>query len=456
MVLFSRTMYAIIDVETTGGSPLQDRVIEIAVFVYDGTKITDSFCTLLNPKRPIDPYVTRLTGITQEMVQQAPLFEEVHEKLLELTHENIFVAHNVKFDFGMMRQEFKRLGIDFNRRQLDTVNLARRVIPGFNSYSLGNICDSLGIEITDRHRAKGDAEATVRLLEVILQRPSSTKYIEIELNHGIDMDLLPPYLSKAEIEKLPEDAGVFYYKDEVGKVLYLEGAKNIRRKVITEFSNPADGPEQKRMFELMRTIDYELTGNELIAKLVSYREVKKQSPEFNKKIKPGNFTHAIFLEKDEMGFLQLKIHPLDWTSGDMVMRFSSKSVANKVLEKILRENNLYAWFALRARLKGRHPEAKDAKTLKSYNMHMERAVRKYLYRQPDFFIIGEGIHPEEHSVVWIEKNIYKGFGYFNPEITQATPENLREVIKPDQDDAETQKIIRSLLRKMKNLKIVSY
>src|SRR5882762_10179829 len=119
-------MYAIIDVETTGGSPSVDRVIEIAVFVFDGAKITGSFSTLVNPKRLIDPYVTKLTGITDAMVQHSPTFEEVHEKILELTHENIFVAHNVKFDFGMIRQEFKRLGIDFNRKQLDTVNLARK------------------------------------------------------------------------------------------------------------------------------------------------------------------------------------------------------------------------------------------------------------------------------------------------------------------------------------------
>ena len=161
-------MYAIIDVETTGGSPSVDRIIEIAVFVFDGREIKDTFATLLNPKRPIDPYVTKLTGINHEMVQDAPTFEQVHQRLLELTHENIFVAHNVKFDFGMLRQEFKRLGIDFNRRQLDTVNLARKVLPGFNSYSLGNICDSLGIDISNRHRAYGDAEATVKLLATIL------------------------------------------------------------------------------------------------------------------------------------------------------------------------------------------------------------------------------------------------------------------------------------------------
>jgi DNA polymerase-3 subunit epsilon len=446
-------MYAIIDVETTGGSPSVDRVIEVAVFVFDGERIIDSFSTLLNPKRPIDPYVTRLTGITQEMVSEAPLFEDIHERLLAMTHENIFVAHNVRFDFGMLRQEFKRLGIDFNRKQLDTVNLARKALPGFNSYSLGNICDSIGIEISDRHRAYGDAEATVKLLAAILARPSAAKYIEIELNHGIDLDLLPPYLSKAEIEKLPEDAGVFYYKDEVGKVLYLDGSKNIRKKVITEISKPADTPERKRMFELMRNIDYELSGNELIAKLLAHRELKKHLPEFNKKPRIQIFTHGIFVDKDENGFSQLKIHPLDWTNGELVMKFASKAVANKILGKIIKENNLHAWFALRSKMK---EKGIDAKSQANYNASLEKAARKYLYKHHNFFMVGAGIHPDEHSVIWIEGNTYKGFGYFNPELTEATPANLKEVVKYDEDDIETQKIIRGQLRKPKNFKVITY
>jgi len=447
-------MYAIIDVETTGGSPMLDRVIEIAVFVFDGEKITDQYATLINPRRPIDPYVTKLTGITEEMVQDAPLFEDIQERLLELTHENIFVAHNVKFDFGMIRQEFKRLGIDFNRKQLDTVNLARRVLPGFNSYSLGNICDSLGIEIKDRHRAKGDAEATVKLLEEILKNPTSSKWIEVELSHGIDLELLPPYLSKAEIEKLPEDAGVFYYKDETGKILYLDGSKNIRKKVITEFSSPADGPEQKRMFELMRNIDYVLTGNELVAKLLAYRELKNHLPEFNKKPKVQLFTHGIFLDMDEGGFNQLKIHPLDWPNGELMLKFASKAVANKILGKIIKENNLHAWFALRSKMKEQGQI--DLKTQKNYNHNLEKAARKYLYRQPNFFIVGAGIHPDENSAIWIENNVYMGFGYFNPELTEATPANLKEVIKFDEDDMEVQKIIRGQMRKLKNSKVIPY
>ncbi len=452
--IFSRLMYAVIDVETTGGSPASDRIIEIAVIIYDGQRTVDTFQSLVNPRRPIDPYVTKLTGISSEMVADAPLFEEVHQKILELTDEAIFVAHNVRFDFGMIRQEYKRLGIDFNRRQLDTVNLARKVLPGFNSYSLGNICDSLGIEITDRHRAFGDAEATVKLLDIILSKSNSSKYIEIELNHGIDMSLLPPYLSKAEIEKLPEDAGVFYYKDEVGKILYLDGVKNIRKKVISHISSLADSPERKRMFELMRGVDYELSGNEMIAKLNAYRDLKKHLPEFNKKPKLQEFTHAVFLTTDENGFYQLKIHPVDWPSGEAIIRFNSKASANKVLSKIIRDNNLYSWFAIRSKMKEKG--VMEEKGLLSHNAFIERTVRRYLYKNQNFFIIGEGIHPDELSVVWLDHNTYKGYGFFNPELTEATPENLREIIKMEEDDFEVQKIIRAQLRKLKNAKIVSY
>jgi len=446
-------MYAVIDVETTGGSPASDRVIEIAVILYDGERIVETYSTLVNPLRGIDPYVTKLTGITQEMVADAPTFESIHQKILDLTHESIFVAHNVKFDFGMIRQEYRRLGIDFNRKQLDTVNLARKVLPGFESYSLGNICQSLGIEIRDRHRALGDTEATVRLLELILAKNTAQKYIEIELNHGIDADLLPPYLSKAEIEKLPEDAGVFFYKDEIGRVLYLDGVKNIRKKVISMFSSPNDSAEKKRMYELMRSIDYELSGNELTAKLAAYREIKKHLPEFNKKPKLHPFTHAIFLVEDELGFNQLKIHPIDWETGEPVLRFTSKASANKVLSKIIKDNNLYSWFALRSKMK---ENGVDAKTLKGYNNAMEKTARRYLYRSNNFFLICEGIHPDEHAVVWIENNVYRGFGFYNPELTSATPENLQEVIKHDEDDFEVHKIIRTQLRKMKNAKMVTY
>ncbi|MCS6935020.1 MAG: exonuclease domain-containing protein [Chitinophagales bacterium] len=452
--LILRLMYAIVDVETTGGRPSTDRIVEIAIVVYDGEQILEKFSTLVNPKRPIDSYVTKLTGITDEMVKKSPTFEDIHAKILELTHERIFVAHNVKFDFGMLRQEFRRIGIDYNRRQIDTVNLARKLLPGFSSYSLGNICSSIGIDIHNRHRALGDAEATARLLSVMLAKNNASKYIEIELNQGIDIDLLPPYLSKAEIEKLPEDPGVYYFRDEVGRVLFVEGVKNIRRKVIQYFSAPPDdSPAKRRLFELIRTIDYELTGNELVARLVAHRSALVYSPEFNKRVTVPPVTHGIFLKYDEHGLARLTVSALDEGEGKQMLRFTSRAAAHKLLAKINRETGLRGWGKILDKLR-KDGKAPDKKLIAGHNKIIENAIGRYVYRQPDFFIVLQGIHPDSLCAVYIENNQYRGYGYFDPELTPATPENLREIIKPDEDDAEVQKIIRNYLRKSKNVKII--
>ena len=160
----------------------------------------------------------------------------------------------------------------------------------------------------------------------------------------------------------------------MGKILFLEGVKSIRKKVINRFQDAADGPEAKRMYELMRSIDYELTGNELTAKLLAHKETKLHLPEFNKKLKHQPYTHAIFLETDDLGFYQLKIHPLDWAEGEMMLRFGSKVAANKVLAKIIRDNNLHGWFAMRGRMK---ESGIDTKTLTNFNKAIEKAARKY-------------------------------------------------------------------------------
>jgi DNA polymerase-3 subunit epsilon len=165
------------------------------------------------------------------------------------------------------------------------------------------------------------------------------------------------------------------------------------------------------------------------------------------------FTHGIFLDKDENGFSQLKIHPLDWPNGELILKFASKAIANKILGKIIKENNLHALFAMRSKMK---EKGIDVKVQNSFNTSLEKAARKFLYKNANFFIISTGIHPDEHSVIWIENSVYKGFGYFNPELTEPTPSNLKEVIRHDDDDIETQKIIRTQMRKLKNSKIISY
>jgi DNA polymerase III subunit epsilon len=144
-------MYAIIDIETTGGSPVTEKVTEIAIFIYDGQRVVEEYSTLINPEKKIPYYISALTGITNAMVNDAPKFYEVARRIVELTENCIFVAHNVSFDYQFIRNEFKRLGYEFTREKLCTVQLSRRLIPGLPSYSLGKICKQIGIEIRDRH-----------------------------------------------------------------------------------------------------------------------------------------------------------------------------------------------------------------------------------------------------------------------------------------------------------------
>lgn len=172
-------MYAIVDIETTSGSPKSGKITEIAIFIYNGSEITDSFVSLINPECDIPYYITNITGINNQMVANAPKFYEIAKKVVEITANKIFVAHNVSFDYNFIRNEFKQLGYDFKRKTMCTVELSRKYIPGHRSYSLGNICGELGIEINGRHRAAGDALATVKLLELILmnyQRSNSNLF----------------------------------------------------------------------------------------------------------------------------------------------------------------------------------------------------------------------------------------------------------------------------------------
>jgi DNA polymerase-3 subunit epsilon len=163
-------LYAIIDIETTGNSNKSGKITEIAIFIHDGFEIIDSFSSLINPECYIPDFITRLTGIDNDMVRSAPRFYEVARKVVEMTIDTVFVAHNVSFDYKFIQEEFNRLGYDYQRKTMCTVRMGRKYLPGHRSYSLGKLCDELGISINGRHRAAGDALATVKLFEIIMDR----------------------------------------------------------------------------------------------------------------------------------------------------------------------------------------------------------------------------------------------------------------------------------------------
>ena len=173
-------MYSVIDVETTGGKFNQEGITEIAIYKFDGENIVDQFISLINPEIPIQPFVQQLTGITDKMVSNAPKFFQVAKRILEITENSILVAHNSSFDYRMIKIEFDRLGYDFNIPQICTVKLSKKLIPNLKSYKLGNLVKSLGIPITNRHRASGDARATVELFKLLILKDSNK---ELSLIH---------------------------------------------------------------------------------------------------------------------------------------------------------------------------------------------------------------------------------------------------------------------------------
>ena len=212
-------MYVILDIETTGGKFNEEGITEIAIHRFDGEKVVDKFISLVNPEKKIQPFVVKLTGISDKMVRTAPKFHEVAKRIVEITESAVMVAHNAQFDYRILRTEFRRLGFNYERETICTVNLSKELIPEQESYSLGKLVRSLGIPVSDRHRANGDALATLELFKLLLAKDSSKKIIQSVTNAGTLGELSPRQIDL--VETLPNSKGVYYMHNKDGDIIFL-------------------------------------------------------------------------------------------------------------------------------------------------------------------------------------------------------------------------------------------
>jgi len=226
-------LYVIIDIETTGGKFNEEGITEIAIYKYDGHEIVDQFISLVNPEKEIQPFVVNLTGINNKMLRNAPKFHEVAKRIVEITQDCILVAHNTSFDYRILRTEFRRLGYDFVRKTLCTVELSKKLIPGQKKYKLGTLVKALGIPMTDRHRASGDALATVHLFKLLLDKDTE-KTIVNESIKELTEKKTPKKLAHI-IEDLPSKTGVYYIHKADGTIIYIGKSKNIKKRVNQHF-----------------------------------------------------------------------------------------------------------------------------------------------------------------------------------------------------------------------------
>ena len=278
-------MYIIVDLETTGGKFNEESIIEVAAYRFDGVTITDQFISLVNPQRDIHPYVEKLTGISSKMVKSAPRFHEVAKRIIEITSNSILVAHNAQFDYRILQLEFKRLGFEFSMKSLCTVILSQELLPEQESYKLGRLSRSLGIPLKDRHRASGDALATVELLKILIEKDINQNIIKKSIVEFPGESISSIF--KKTIETLESTIGVFYIYNKNRKLIYVDYSKDIKNKLIKLFTSKKFIP--KYVQNNFKSVKVHKTGSIDIAILKAIQEIKSLRPKINNNIDPKLF-----------------------------------------------------------------------------------------------------------------------------------------------------------------------
>jgi len=456
-------MFAIIDIETTGGSAKLEKITEIAVYLHDGEKITGEYNTLVNPERNIPYYITNLTGITNEMVENAPRFYEIAKQIVELTEGRIFVAHNARFDYSFIRQEFKSLGYNFKRSILDTVSLSRRLFPGYRSYSLGNICRELKIEINDRHRAAGDALATVKLFELLTERDRELSFGNSGLIKNTRLSKLNPHLDLSKIESIPDEPGIYYFYNDRGDLIYIGKSRNLQQRISTHLSNNTTNRAME-MRDLIADISWELTGSELIALLRESYEIKDNKPVYNRAQRRSSFQWGIYTSTDKNGYINFCLLPVS-TEETPLSVFSSRERARSKLESLTGKYDLCQKLAGLYKCDGpcfQHHvgicrgACCGKETAADYNLRATKAIEEFVFSRRNFFIIDRGRNDEEKSAVRIINGKYSGYGYFNINDIGFGLTAVHDCIKTSPDNRDIQVILKQYLRTNKVEKIIEF
>lgn len=453
-------MYAILDIETTGGKYNEEGITEIAIYKHDGHQVIDQFISLVNPEREIQPFVVNLTGINSNMLRNAPKFYEVAKRIVEITNDCILVAHNAQFDYRILKTEFSRLGFDFERKSLCTVELSKNLIPDQPSYSLGKLVRSLGIPVTDRHRASGDALATVKLFKMLLDKDTSKSIIQESVRLSPKQQLEPKHIDI--IKELPAVTGVYYIHKANGDIIYIGKSNNIKKRINQHFTNT--NPKSKKIQTQVTTVTYEATGSELVALLKENEEIKRVKPIFNRALRRTGFTYALYSFKDENDYINLKIDIADGRKKP-ITTFSNKQSGKSFIIKAIEE------FKLCQKLTGIYKTKTscfnyDIKTCEgaciqeepteSYNKRVELLVSKNSYSNKNMVIIDKGRDIDERSAILIENGVFKGLGFFNLNYQINNIKVLESIITPMNNNRDTQHIIQSYLRKNKKVKQVIF
>lgn len=392
------------------------------------------------------------------MLRNAPKFYEVAKRIVEITEGCIVVAHNAKFDYRILRTEFKRLSFDFERETLCTVELSKQLLPGHKSYSLGKLARALGIPVSDRHRAAGDAQATVKLFKLLLSKDTEKTIIQESVRKDPKYQLEPRHIDI--IEDLPSATGVYYIHKEDGEIIYIGKSKNIKRRINQHFTS--DAPKAKKIQAQAHAVTYEDTGSELVALLKESEEIKRNKPIFNRALRRTLFTHALYSYKDESGYTNLAIDKADGRKKPITTfanRQGGKSFMFKMTEKYNLCQKLTGLYKTKNNCFNYTIKSCEGACIKEeppeeYNKRVQQLIDKNSYSNQNLVIIDRGRAVDERSAILIENGIFKGLGFFNLNYQVNNIEVLQSIITPMENNRDSQHIIQSYIRKNKRLKII--
>jgi len=422
--------YAIVDIETTGGSPSNSKITEVAIVITDGKQILDKYETLINPEQRIPYNITALTGIDDRMVAESPKFFEIAKTILSYLEGRIFVAHNVNFDYGFIRQEFKSLGFNYESDKMCTVRLSRKAFPGLPSYSLGKLSKSLGVVLSNAHRAMADTMATVEIFHKIMQVQE-------------DLEVVKTLADKLGVKKLPNKTGVYYFKDFDGKIIYVGKSISIKKRIQSHLRNYST-KKGMTILETIQSIEYKLTGNETMALLYETMEIKTHRPIHNRAQKKTKYPFGISINKEN------EFHKLELTEvgqhSDTVIEFGSRREAkNFILNTIEKfqlclklnglENVNRVGSCFQYQLHNCNGGCIGEESSEDYNLRIEQFEAQYGYTNETGIYTSAGRKKSEISFVILDNGIITGFGFTSATLSlnMGSLQLLTEVFNPDKD-----------------------
>ncbi|WP_091526629.1 exonuclease domain-containing protein [Paenimyroides ummariense] len=421
--------YAVVDIETTGGSAGGSRITEIAVLIHNGKEVIERWETLVNPQQHIPLYITALTGISNEMVYEAPLFQDIAKKLLQLLSNRIFVAHNVNFDYSFVRHQLEDAGYKWTAPKLCTVRAARKIKPGLPSYSLGNLCRSLGISLENRHRAGGDADATAVLLSLLIN--DGALEIQKMIKKTAPDQRLPPNLPPEDFENLPEKPGVYYFYNAQKKVVYVGKAVNLKKRVASHFSGHKITPQRQHFLRDIHGISFEVCATELMALLLECSEIKKLWPIYNTALKRFEPKYGLYEYTARNSYRYFAV-------GKVSKLMPCIEVFSTINEGISLLRNLQEQFELDYRFckYAVNTESEnvvvnnlsDLPLVEKHNQQVQQAVNFVTELKPSYYILDKGRTKNEQSCIWVQDGHFYGMGYISNEAVLTDVEELKDFL----------------------------